>query len=150
MDGRKAYRFTVRSRRRHRQRRRRGRGHRHLGDAPLGGGDPRGAAAFPLGVISQVPPLFSAIKVAGERAYDLARGGETPDLQPREVVVHALDLLEMPDADHAVFAAECGKGTYIRSIARDLAAALGTVGHVAALRRTRCGPFSRGRGDFSG
>ncbi|MBN2752721.1 MAG: tRNA pseudouridine(55) synthase TruB [Rhodospirillaceae bacterium] len=102
----------------------------------------RGVLPNFIGTISQIPPRFSAIKVNGERAYDLARDGQTPDLQARAVVVYALDLVDMPDADHAVFIAECGKGTYIRSLARDIAVALGTVGHVAALRRTRCGPFS--------
>ena len=95
-----------------------------------------------LGTISQVPPRYSAIKVQGERAYDLARDGQALELQARNVEVFRLDLVAMPDADHAEFEAECGKGTYIRSLARDLALSLGTVGHVAALRRTRCGPFA--------
>ena len=101
-------------------------------------------AALPrfAGAIEQVPPAFSAIKVAGERAYDLARAGEAVDLKARMVTVHRLDLLERPDPDHALFEVHCGKGTYIRSLARDLAGALGTVGHVAALRRTACGPFN--------
>lgn len=94
------------------------------------------------GTLRQVPPRYSAIKVAGERAYDLAREGLDPDLQPREVEVYSLALVATPDADTAEFVAECGKGTYIRSLARDLALALGTVGHVSALRRTRCGPFA--------
>ena len=100
-------------------------------------------AALPAftGEVTQVPPIFSAIKVAGERAYDLARAGELPDLKPRIVRIDRFTLLERPDADHAVFEVACGKGTYIRSLARDLARALGTVGHVATLRRTACGPF---------
>jgi tRNA pseudouridine55 synthase len=93
------------------------------------------------GTIVQVPPQFSAIKLAGERAYDLARDGETVDLQPRNVEVKSLRLIEAPDADHAEFEAECGKGTYVRAIARDLGRVLGCLGHVTALRRTIVGPF---------
>jgi tRNA pseudouridine55 synthase len=94
------------------------------------------------GVIEQVPPRFSAVKVEGERAYDLARDGEAVELAPRSVESHRLELIEMPDPDHAVLAAECGKGTYVRALARDLGRALGCLGHVAALRRTAVGPFS--------
>ena len=94
------------------------------------------------GSISQVPPRFSAIKIDGERAYDLAREGETVELAPRLIEIHRLELREMPDPDHAVLAAQCGKGTYVRSLARDLGRALGTFGHVSALRRTRVGPFA--------
>jgi tRNA pseudouridine55 synthase len=96
------------------------------------------------GTIEQVPPRFSAVKVAGERAYDLARDGETVELAPRAVAIHRLELVEMPDRDHAVLAAECGKGTYVRSLARDLGRALGALGHVSALRRSRVGPFGEG------
>ena len=101
-------------------------------------------AALPafIGEIEQVPPKFSAIKVDGERAYDLARAGEDVALQARPVRVDALALLDAPDADLAVFEMRCGKGAYVRSIARDLAAALGTEGHVAALRRVQVGPFT--------
>jgi tRNA pseudouridine55 synthase len=88
-----------------------------------------------------VPPRFSAVKIAGERAYDLARDGETVELKPRNVEIYRLELLEIPDADHAVLAAECGKGTYVRALARDLGRALGALGHVSALRRDRVGPF---------
>ena len=94
-----------------------------------------------IGEIEQIPPAFSAIKVDGERAYDLARAGETVALQPRRVRIDGFTLVDMPDADHADFETVSGKGTYIRSLARDLARALGTVGHVAVLRRTACGPF---------
>ncbi|MEA1677627.1 tRNA pseudouridine(55) synthase TruB [Nitrospirillum sp. BR 11163] len=94
------------------------------------------------GEISQVPPQFSAIKVAGERAYDLAREGERVDLAPRIVRVDSFLLTGRPDADHAEFEVECGKGTYMRSLARDLALALGTVGHVSVLRRLRVGRFT--------
>ncbi|WP_368911631.1 tRNA pseudouridine(55) synthase TruB [Taklimakanibacter deserti] len=94
------------------------------------------------GEILQMPPRFSAIKVKGERAYDLARAGEAVDLAPRLVVIEKIELLGLPDPDHAEFSVTCGKGTYIRSLARDLAEALGTVGHVARLRRTQVGPFT--------
>lgn len=93
------------------------------------------------GTIEQVPPRYSAIKVDGERAYDLARDGESVELAPRPVDIHRLELVEAPDADHAVLAAECGKGTYVRAIARDMGRALGCYGHVSALRRTGVGPF---------
>lgn len=93
------------------------------------------------GLIAQVPPRFSAIKVAGERAYDLARDGETVALQPRPVQIDRLELLGAPDADHAVFEAECGKGTYVRALARDFGRTLGCFGHVSALRRLAVGPF---------
>ncbi len=97
-------------------------------------------AAF-RGDVDQVPPAFSAIKVAGERAYDLARAGAPPDLASRRVRIDRFALLALPDADHADFETVAGKGTYIRSLARDLALALGTVGHVSRLRRVACGPF---------
>ena len=93
------------------------------------------------GTIEQIPPRFSAIKVDGERAYDLARDGEAVELKARNVEIYRLDLLETPDPDHAVLAAECGKGTYVRALARDLGRALGALGHVSALRRDRVGPF---------
>jgi tRNA pseudouridine55 synthase len=94
------------------------------------------------GLIEQVPPRFSAVKVAGERAYDLARDGENVALAPRAVEIHRLELVAMPDPDHAVLAAECGKGTYVRALARDMGRALNCLGHVAALRRTAVGPFA--------
>nr|WP_183399540.1 tRNA pseudouridine(55) synthase TruB [Kaistia hirudinis] len=93
------------------------------------------------GEILQVPPAFSAIKVEGDRAYDLAREGEVVELAARPVEIHRLDLVAMPDANTASFEAECGKGTYVRAIARDLGRALGTRGHVVALRRLLVGPF---------
>jgi tRNA pseudouridine55 synthase len=95
-----------------------------------------------VGEISQVPPAFSAIKVDGERAYDLAREGVEVDLAPRLVVIHRAALTEVPDADHAVIGIDCGKGAYVRALARDLAATLGACGHVATLTRTRVGPFT--------
>ena len=94
-----------------------------------------------IGEIEQVPPAFSAIKFDGKRAYDLARQGKAPEMAPRIVTIEELRLLETPDADHAIFDAVCGKGTYIRALARDIALALGTVGHLVALRRTQVGPF---------
>jgi tRNA pseudouridine55 synthase len=100
-------------------------------------------AALPhfIGAITQVPPRYSAIKVDGERAYDLARGGETVELQPRTVEIHALRLVSY-DGQSAQLEAECGKGTYVRAIARDLGRMLGSLGYVSALRRTRVGPFT--------
>lgn len=93
------------------------------------------------GVIMQTPPKFSAIKIAGERAYDLARGGEEIEIPAREVEIGRLDLLELPDANSAVFEVECGKGTYVRSLARDLGRDLGCYGHVTDLRRVEVAPF---------
>ncbi|MEO1066839.1 MAG: tRNA pseudouridine(55) synthase TruB [Pseudomonadota bacterium] len=93
------------------------------------------------GDILQVPPAFSAIKVQGERAYDIARAGEDVVLEPRPISIHALDLIDRPDADTLILEAECGKGTYVRALARDLARTLGTVAHVTALRRLSVGPF---------
>ncbi len=100
-------------------------------------------AALPAfrGEIMQVPPIFSAIKIAGERAYDMAREGRAPVLEPRPARVDRFELVERTSADTAVFEVQSGKGVYMRSLARDLAAACGTVGHVSALRRLRVGPF---------
>jgi tRNA pseudouridine55 synthase len=92
------------------------------------------------GTILQLPPSYSAIKINGERAYDLARGGAAPVLSPRPVTIHALDLIDA-GRDEAVFEARCGKGTYVRALVRDLGRSLGCYGHVSALRRTRVGPF---------
>ena len=101
-------------------------------------------AALPAftGDIMQVPPVFSAIKVAGERAYDMAREGRAPVLEARPARVDRFELVERPDAETAIFEVQSGKGVYMRSLARDLAIACGTVGHVAALRRMRVGPFT--------
>lgn len=100
-----------------------------------------GALAAFRGEIEQMPPVFSALKVEGRRAYDLARAGEAVELKPRKVLIERLEFLGRPDADHADFVVGCGKGTYIRSLGRDLAVALGTVGHLSMLRRTVAGPF---------
>jgi len=140
MDGRKRYRFTVRW------------GEARSTDDAEGevvavsDRRPDAAAihaALPafIGLIDQVPPDFSAIKVAGARAYDLAREGETVALASRKAQVDRFELAGQPDADHAVFEVTSGKGVYMRSLARDLARALGTVGHIAQLRRTAVGPF---------
>ena len=93
------------------------------------------------GEILQTPPAYSAIKVAGRRAYDLARGGEAVSLEPRPVLIHSLRLIDTPDADSAVFEARCGKGTYVRALARDMGRVLGCLGHLIALRRTRVAGF---------
>ncbi len=92
------------------------------------------------GDLMQVPPRFSAIKIDGERAYDLARDGEEVELSARPVIIHRLSLIEHTGAT-STLEAECGKGTYVRAIARDLGRATGCLGHVSALRRTRVGPF---------
>ncbi len=95
-----------------------------------------------IGVIEQVPPQFSALKVDGARAYDRAREGETVVLAARRVEIDDLQLVDCPDPDHAVFAADCGKGTYVRALARDIGRHFGCLGHVVRLRRTRVGPFT--------
>ncbi len=101
------------------------------------------AAVLPefIGDILQVPPAFSAVKVDGERAYDLARAGETVELKAREISIYSARVIDAPDADHVEIAVECGKGTYVRAIVRDIAERLGACAHVSALRRTRVGPF---------
>jgi tRNA pseudouridine55 synthase len=101
-------------------------------------------AALPafVGEIDQVPPQFSAIKVDGQRAYDLAREGTEFELASRRVTIHEATVSDAPDADHVEITMRTGKGVYVRSLARDLAAMLGAEGHVSALRRERVGPFS--------
>ncbi len=140
MDGAKAYRFTIRW------------GEERDTDDGEGkvigrnGGRPDAArieavlAQF-IGEIEQVPPAFSAIKVDGARAYDLARGGEPPALAPRLIRIDELRLCDCPDPDHAVLEMVCGKGAYVRGLARDLGRVLGCLGHVSELRRNRVGPF---------
>jgi tRNA pseudouridine55 synthase len=141
MDGRKIYRFTVRWGE-----------ERDTDDAE--GRVVASVAARPtpreievllprfVGAIEQVPPRFSAVKIEGERAYDIARDGEEPELKPRVVNIDRLTLVDMRDKDHSAFEAECGKGTYVRALARDLGRLLGCFGHVAALRRMAVGPFA--------
>jgi tRNA pseudouridine55 synthase len=101
-------------------------------------------AALPAfrGLIMQVPPIYSAIKVGGERAYDMAREGRAPVLEPRPAQIDRFALIERPDADTAVFEVESGKGVYMRSLARDIALACGSLGHITVLRRLRVGPFT--------
>lgn len=94
-----------------------------------------------VGDIEQVPPQFSAVKIDGERAYKRARDGEAMDIAPRPLWVEELTLLDRPDEDHALLSMVCGKGGYVRSIARDLGQRLGCLGHVLWLRRTWSGPF---------
>ena len=140
MDGTKLYRFTLRF----------GEA-RDTDDAdgqvtatsPARPSDDAIRAALPAltGDIQQIPPAYSAIKVAGERAYDMAREGRAPVLEPRAARVDSFSLIERTDDDTAIMEVRSGKGVYMRSLARDLAAACGTLGHVAALRRLRVGPF---------
>ena len=95
-----------------------------------------------IGDISQVPPRFSAVKVGGERAYDIARDGDTPQLESRTITVHEVKLLGQPDPDHAEFEMRCGKGAYVRAWVRDFAIGLGTLGYVSGLRRLAVGGFT--------
>ena len=140
MDGRKIYRFTVRWGEERDTDDSEGRATANSDARPT---PEQIRALLPrfTGTIEQVPPQYSAIKVDGERAYDLAREGEIVELAARPVDIHRLELIETPDADHTVLAAECGKGTYVRAIARDMGRALGCYGHVSALRRTGVGSF---------
>ena len=94
-----------------------------------------------VGTVSQMPPQYSALKVEGARAYDIARSGEHVDLIAREVQIDRLELVDHSDEGHTTFEVDCGKGTYVRSLARDFGQKLGCFGHVSALRRTRVGPF---------
>lgn len=102
-------------------------------------------AAF-RGDILQIPPQFSAVKIDGARAYDLARGGEAVDIAARPLWVKSLEMIARPDTDHVDLEMVCGKGGYVRAIARDLGAALGCLGHVARLRRIWSGPFDADKG----
>jgi tRNA pseudouridine55 synthase len=140
MDGRKEYRFTLRFGEARATEDAEGEVTATSDLRPTDEEIRRALAAF-VGDIEQVPPAFSALKVEGKRAYDLARAGQPVDLKPRRVLIERLELLGRPDTDHADFVVSCGKGTYIRSLGRDLARALGTVGHLSALRRTVAGPF---------
>ena len=94
-----------------------------------------------IGTISQMPPQFSALKINGERAYDIARSGEHANLVARDVQIDRLAVVEHLNDDQTVFEVDCGKGTYVRSLARDFGQKLGCLGHISALRRTRVGPF---------
>ena len=141
MDGRKSLPLHRALGRGTRHRRRRRPRHRDQRGTPDRRGHPRAHSALHR-PIEQVPPRFSAVKIDGERAYDLARDGEVVELAPRPIEIHRLELVETPDPDHSVLAAECGKGTYVRALARDMGRALGCFGHVVALRRTAVGPFT--------
>ncbi|MDA5194621.1 tRNA pseudouridine(55) synthase TruB [Govanella unica] len=105
------------------------------------------AAVLPrfIGEIEQVPPIYSAIKIDGARAYDLARAGVEIEMKSRRVLIHQLEAVanpvELSGPDYGSFRVTCGKGTYVRSLARDIALTLGTFGHVVVLRRLRVGPF---------
>jgi tRNA pseudouridine55 synthase len=140
MDGRKEYRFTLRFGQARSTEDAEGEVTATSDVRPADSAIRCALAAF-VGEIEQVPPAFSALKVDGKRAYDLARAGEAVDLKPRRIVIERLELLGRADTDHADFVVSCGKGTYIRSLGRDLALALGTVGYLSALRRTAVGPF---------
>ena len=102
-------------------------------------------AALPafIGEIEQIPPAYSAVKVDGERAYDLARAGIAMELRSRKVTIHDARCIEQPDADHTTLEIDCGKGTYVRALVRDLATALGAHAHVSDLRRLRVGAFTQ-------
>lgn len=104
-------------------------------------------AALPafVGTIMQRPPNYAAVKIQGERAYDIARRGDTVEIEPREVRIDELRLVERPDTDSAVLDMTCGKGAYVRAVARDLGQRLGCLAHVTQLRRTRVGPFGLDR-----
>lgn len=115
-------------------------------DARPSDDDIRAALGTFRGEILQVPPQFSAVKVEGARAYDLAREGEKMELAARPLWVESLELTARPDADHAEFEMVCGKGGYVRAIARDLGRALGCLGHVQWLRRVWSGPFEAEEG----
>ncbi len=95
-----------------------------------------------LGEITQIPPIYSALKIDGARAYDLARAGEKPEMTPRQVIIEELRLLDASNPDYSDFETVCGKGTYIRALARDIGRALGCLGHLTLLRRTQVGPFT--------
>ena len=150
MDGRKRYRFTVRWGEERDTDDAEG---QVVGDVATRGPTPtRSRACLPrfTGTIAQVPPKFSAIKIEGERAYDLARDGQEVELEARPVDIHGLTLVETPDADHAVFEAECGKGTYVRALARDMGRVLGCLGHVVGAAPHAGRPVRRKRHDFAG
>lgn len=138
-DGEKAYRFTVQWGEETETDDKEGAITATSAERPTLAAIERELPAF-IGQVMQVPPAYSAIKINGERAYDLARDGQIVQIAERQVDIHALRLVSA-ERDFAVLEAECGKGTYVRAIARDLGRVLGCHGHVAALRRTRVGPF---------
>lgn len=141
MDGTKLYRFTLRL---GESRDTDDADGQVTGTSPERPTDAALRAALPrfTGDIMQVPPVFSAIKIEGERAYDMAREGRAPVLEPRPARVDRFELVERVNDDTAIFEVQSGKGVYMRSLARDLALACGSLGHIAALRRLRVGPFT--------
>ncbi|MEL7088195.1 MAG: tRNA pseudouridine(55) synthase TruB, partial [Planctomycetota bacterium] len=141
-DAMKAYRFTVRFGAETTTDDAEGDVTRRCTDRPADAEIAAALAQF-RGQISQVPPQVSAVKVAGARAYDLAREGETLELEARSLWVESLEMLERIDPDSAVFEMVCGKGGYVRSVARDLGRVLGCLGHVESLRRLWSGPFDQ-------
>ncbi|MCW5700383.1 MAG: tRNA pseudouridine(55) synthase TruB [Rhodospirillales bacterium] len=140
MDCKKSYRFTVRWGERRDTDDAEGRVIEESGVRPDTDAIRAVSARF-VGEIDQVPPQYSAVKVEGKRAYELARARLDVDLKARPAYVERFDLVACPDIDHAVFDVVCGKGTYMRALARDIAIALGTCGYVSALRRTSVGSF---------
>jgi tRNA pseudouridine55 synthase len=140
VDGQKHYRFTARLGEARSTDDSEGEVTFQSADRPTDEAIARALPAF-LGSILQVPPRFAAIKVAGERAYDLARRGEPVELAARTVQIDRLTLVERPDADHVTLELVCGRGTYVRALVRDLGEMLGCFAHVTALRRLRVGPF---------
>ncbi len=141
VEGAKEYRFTDPLRRRDRHRRCRGQGGGEQREAPDSRAEIEAKLGEFTGEIEQVPPRYSAVRVDGARAYDLARDEEDFELEPRRVSIARLALVAHPDQDRCVLEAHCGKGTYVRALARDLGRALGALGHVEVLRRTRVGGF---------
>ena len=140
MDGRKLYRFTVRWGEERDTDDAEGRVVARSNQRPSADAIRALLPSF-TGCIQQVPPRYSAIKIEGERAYDLARDGEMVELAARPIEIGRLELVNIPDPDHAVLETECGKGTYVRSLARDLGRVLGCFGHISALRRAAVGSF---------
>ena len=139
-DARKVYRFTVRWGQATTTDDREGDVIAESADRPTAD-DIRSILPRFTGLIQQAPPAFSAIRIAGERAYDLARAGTPAEMAERPIDVHRLALTATEDDDHSVFEVETGKGAYVRSLARDIGAALGSFGHVSALRRLAVGQF---------
>ena len=139
-DGEKSYRFTVRWGEQTNTDDAKGEVIEHSDDRPARA-DIKALLDEFIGEIEQTPPAFSAVHIKGERAYRLARRGEAVDIPSRQVTIYDLRLLDIPDEDHCVLECDCGTGTYVRAIARDLGRKLGCFGHIAELRRTRVGPF---------
>lgn len=144
MDSTKAYRFTLRFGESRDTDDAEG---QVVGSSDLRPSDAEIEAALPefIGTVMQRPPNYAAVKIQGERAYDIARRGDVVEIEPREVRIDELRLVGRPDIDHAVFDMVCGKGAYVRAVARDLGQRIGCLAHVTQLRRTRVGPFGLDR-----